>query len=154
MKILFPVIALHRDGKTVVLDNLDLLRDFVRGKSVGPEWNYTWAYDYNYRVMRYVYGEYGPQNDWILRDDAGRPVDPPAPICVKGGWWQRRMNEVAQAAAKGLPIPRTGYRRGRRRKRGGGCGCDWCMLTTKKRQLNALNNAEVNAAENDYDGLN
>ena len=151
MEILYPVTAIHRGGKTVVLDNVEAIRDFVRNKKVGPEWSaLAWTFGHDWQTRLYSAGHYGNSvdNDWILRDDRGRSVDPRAdPITYTVRFVWERISRSRTAAAKGLPIPHTGKRK---RRKHGGCHCDYCTSISKKRALNILTDAENNARENEY----
>jgi hypothetical protein len=73
MQYLYPVNAVHKDGKTVVLlYNESAVKSFCRSNRVGTYRKST-TRKYNYLVKSYEYVEV--VNDWILRDDRGRMVD-------------------------------------------------------------------------------
>lgn len=157
MKILFPVIATHRDGDTVLLYDLMELSSFVRGRRVGSNWFGIPSTRFGiptYRALEVV------QYDWILRDDAGRPIDwcavdlPELPNWRFGGfyatrykYYAKRRKELQNAIDKGLPIPGTG-----KRKRGRhSCRCDYCLSSTKKRDLAKLISKETKQAVEGFD---
>lgn len=152
MEILYPVTAIHRDGETRVLRNLNEIAEFVRGRRVGPEW--VTFRDEMAAILARLGGHGGRECDWILRDDRGRPVNhehlslPPLP---RMGKWDIRFRardaEKRRAMELGLPIPGTGKsRRGRH-----SCRCEYCLSSIKGRVLDRLADFEENASENDFD---
>lgn len=120
MKYLFPVTAINRDGSTRVLnrvaDVVDFVRSLRRNEKVGEEWT---GHDF------YVFGVgYRPTyNDWILRDDAGRPVDHRPLMPTRPNWKNRKGNHEYRNG----PVAHAGNYRGcykfdAPRKRHGGRG--------------------------------
>lgn len=86
MVYLFPVIASNRGGDTVLLYSVSEVLAFVKGKFVGTHWFrdkplYSWSRDPDY-------------NDWILRDDRGRPVDYREFIPARPNYKNRRHNHT------------------------------------------------------------
>lgn len=97
---LFPVIATHRDGDTVLLYSVAEIISFVKGKFVGTEWFrdkplYTWTRDPDY-------------NDWILRDDRGRPVDHREFIPSSSDWRRRARKRRGNFNFRDGPVPGCG----------------------------------------------
>jgi hypothetical protein len=83
---LFPIIATNRDGDTVLLYTVAEVLSFTKGKFVGTEWIrdkplYSWTRDPDY-------------NEWILRDDRGRPVDYREFIPARPNYKNRRYNHT------------------------------------------------------------
>jgi hypothetical protein len=118
MNILYPVVAINRDGTTELLYNYEEVCAFVRTHRVGNTWEF-----HTYRAV-YSRGEFTRDYftkffDWILRDDRGRKLSPndfPTTYSV-GYWsdrWEKRQEEKRHAAETGLPIPGTGKRKRRR----------------------------------------
>lgn len=85
MRYLFPVIALNRDGDTCLLYTVQEVRDFVSGRKVGAEWT-------TFDIGHYTYFGKSIANDWILRDDRGRPVDYKDFELLGKNWKNRKGN--------------------------------------------------------------
>ena len=113
MEYLYPLTAIHIDGHTELLYNIDQVHDFIH--------KYGQFYDkHKYWHRRYVYTptlhvEYVESyHPWIVRDDRGRIVKYDD-VCVQYPmYWHynKRQAEVRKIAEKGLPIPGTGgYRK-------------------------------------------
>lgn len=95
---LFPVIATHRDGNTVLLYSVREVVDFVKGKLVGRYWHRDTLDWWNPRYM-------DDHNDWILRDDRGRHVDHREFIPARRNW----KNRKGKHEFRNGPVP-FGYR--------------------------------------------
>lgn len=109
MNIEYPVYFIHRDGHVfVAVDEETAAQCRIDGEK--------------HRTPVRRIGENGvPERtllveaEWIARDALGgivAPNDIPRPR-RRRGWWTRRLEEAALAAAKGLPIPGTGRNFGR-----------------------------------------
>ncbi len=153
MNILYPVIAVNRDGVTIVLDTIEDVRNFIRGKKVGVYFlESTWVWGKDRRPIRGSHGGlsvgyYTPkEHDWILRDDRGRKVDPrEKPITREYDWVDDRLRSRQHAAAKGLPIP--GIRKRKRRK----CHCIESCGGSHNDARSARITVDINCEENDFD---
>lgn len=127
MKYQFPIVAINRDGKTHTLDTLKDVEDFCNDRKngkVGGYWYeyyfYGWEQEKRIPDLRKSYSPtsfdlFGnfTENDWILRDNAGKVVDrkqlfPPRPMYHH---YNKVMAEKRAYAEKGLPIPGAGKRR-------------------------------------------
>jgi hypothetical protein len=138
MEYQFPLTAIHRNGTTRVLEDaksfLEFARDSTNG-NVGAYWLETYQGWGSERLVR-LYAKdtlrwrTGVENDWIVRDTRGRPVDkekvtlPPGqklkPVVYNyaGNWGIRRAQRdkaIARAMELGLPIPGIRKRRWHRK---------------------------------------
>jgi hypothetical protein len=118
MNILYPVVALNRDGTTELLYNHEEVCEFVRKRRVGATWELR-TYRRLYFRGEFIRDYFTKSFDWILRDDLGRKLDPdyfPTTYSV-GYWskrWEKRQEDKSHAAEVGLPIPGTGKRKRRK----------------------------------------
>lgn len=130
----FPLVATNRDGKTRIFYDADTFRAFAFNRQVNGNVGGYWIERYEYtlkneRRLARIYTLEGmrlwnkpTQNDWIVRDNAGRVVDKEVfktslrTNFNSGSKWdrmfRRREIEVARAVERGGPIPYVG--RGRR----------------------------------------
>ncbi len=134
MEYQFPLTAIHRNGTTRVFNDAKSFLEFTRDRSngnIGGFWAETHMHWNGNRKMLRLYSESsldwwtGVQNDWIVRDDYGRPVDkskivlPDGEVFPVQGYWNKRFarqkEAVAHAMEKGLPIPGTRKRRWHRK---------------------------------------
>ena len=125
MNYLFPVTAINRDGTTRVLDTVADVLAFVHSipttryaqVRVGQEWlNYDprWSWLTTNAV----------DNEWILRDDRGRPVDFNDFIPADSrNWKKRRRNKRGNFIFRDGPVPGRGSYR----------GCGTCQDAPRKR---------------------
>lgn len=152
MKILYPVVASNRDGKTCLLYTAEEVKAFRVGRKVSVEWRYyPFGFGYDWRVKNYQWSyrleDKFEDFDWILRDDRGRPVDPNLPPFrdnhgYNHRYGEKRIAEIRAAAEKGLPIP--GLRRYKRRK----CHCyEYCGGNKRSRTQETV---YQNALSNDF----
>ena len=114
--IVYPIAAIRDDGATIVAHTPD---EAIGFRSLHPGVKHRHHYDIH--VIRSGGVTIETQIDrceWIVRDDFGAVVDihdlPSGDR--RRGWYQTRIEMAQEAAARGLPIPRTGkrsrYRRG------------------------------------------
>ena len=112
---IFPVTAIHAGGDTRILNNVDEMLDFARKRQVGTEWNSS--------VNEYGECIIASCNEWILRDDAGRPVNyrdllPPRKDYKK----RRKAHTYRSGPVPGIWHTRAGWKQDAPRKRHGGRG--------------------------------
>ncbi len=124
----YPLIALNREGETRLFYDAETFCAFAHDRSngrVGGYWlEYYSGWGERTRLVpaaaAEVYTYQRPDiNDWIVRDDRGRVVDIrdfPRPR-YRPYWAYGRYRDQRVAAERGLPIPGSGHRRGRSRKK-------------------------------------
>ena len=113
MEYKYPLTAINKDGKTIMLYSFEEVRAFVKKNGW---WGETW-------VKYWFWYDYGARNphpstprnwnrrndpvyyDWIIRDDWGRKVKPTDFDFSNNEWRSRRLKEIRHAEALGLPIP-------------------------------------------------
>jgi hypothetical protein len=95
MKYLYPLVAIHNNGYTVLLYSNDDVTNFI--KKYG-------------RWHNHFTGSTRNMHPWIVQDDRGRVVTVDDFISSGTNWkyYNKRQAEVCAIAAKGLPIPGTG----------------------------------------------
>jgi len=104
MNYLYPLIAIHIDGKPILLYSNDALASFI-----GKYGQFTEHHvDYYYDISSFMYRR--KTNGWIVRDDRGKIVKYDDVVSFGTNWkyYNKRQAEIRGIAAKGLPIPRTG----------------------------------------------
>lgn len=146
MNILYPVVALNRDGTTELLYTKEAVCEFVRIHNVGATWELR-SYRFNWMTRNRDY--FTKVFNWILRDDRGRKLDPsdfPTTYDSSNCPWTKRWNQrekvKARAIEQGLPVPRTGKRK--RRK----CRCfEVCSGNKRERSAETV---EENMKSNGY----
>lgn len=105
MKYLYPLIAVHRNGGTILLYNEDAVANFIAkyGRFTDNHVDY-YCDPSDYYFTRRV------SNGWIMRDDRGQVVkfEDIKPSYKPSAYLTKRRAIVKAAIEKGLPIPGTG----------------------------------------------
>lgn len=134
MQYLYPINAIYKDSKTVILLNdEEAVKHFIGQhntwrkknvneyrKSIDAKYIYAGRAMPRYEYITHIY-------DWILRDDRGRVVVLKDFEEVRVSYWRHRDEAIQNAMKKGLPIPHTGKRKWHRHhapyKKNGGNHC-------------------------------
>lgn len=106
MQYLYPLNAIHKDGRVVLLYTIEEARAFI-GKY--GRW-YDRHVESYWGINQYGLYRETKTNGWIVRDDRGRtvPVKDIEYQYPAYWWYNQRIAEARRAAEKGLPIPGTG----------------------------------------------
>ena len=111
MKFLFPLVATHIDGRTILYYSLDDLRGHIKkyGKFHQHRTYSEMSREYD-TSGKYAYVFVQKYNDWVVRDDRGRVVTVNDLPKVKQRYyhWRRSSAQFDRAMELGLPIPYTG----------------------------------------------
>lgn len=112
MNYLYPLNAIHSNGRTKLLYTLEEVHKFIaeHGRF------YTHHVESYFCLTGYGYREF-KTNGWIVRDDRGRIVTY-EDVCVQIHMyygWNKRNAEIRKIAENGLPIPYTGCRKAGRK---------------------------------------
>lgn len=106
MQYLYPLIAIHISGETILLYTNEAVLDFIKKYGRFHD-HHVWWWG---RFSNGVYLSTKEIHPWIVRDDRGRIVKYDD-VCYKHkpyDGWNKRNAEIRAIAAKGLPIPYTG----------------------------------------------
>lgn len=110
MQYLYPLIAIHISGETVLLYSNDDVLSFIKKNGRFHD-HHVWWWS---RFTNGVYTSTKELHPWIMRDDRGRIVKYDD-VCYQHkpyDGWNKRNAKIRAIAAKGLPIPGTGgYRK-------------------------------------------
>lgn len=71
MHYLFPLIAISREGSTIILPDVDAFRAFSKGRVIGERFNAVERV-WDWRTHSYVKRDI--TYEWIVRDDKGRVI--------------------------------------------------------------------------------
>ena len=114
MEYLYPLIATDRDGKTELFYDADSFREFAlhRCAKVGGRWAVT-----EYRWSNTVVVE----NDWIVRDDRGRPVDIDD-FRVTKYYYRHNKYNFRDGPVENIGHNRAGWKQNATAKKNGGSG--------------------------------
>lgn len=161
MQYQFPLTAINRKGETRIFNDAESFRKFAFDRTnggVGAYWMEARGYFgtdrnklirvYQESTIRERWYPSGVKNNWIVRDNRGRPVDSQdfyVPYVWPHGY--RWTAERQKAAENGLPIPGTGKRR--RRK----CHCREACGGSHRDARYRDETAAENAAQNGFEGL-
>lgn len=118
-ELLYPLVAIHHDGETIVADTREEAIGFRR---LRPEAKHVshWRPFVGFRNGEAVYEDRTTHHEWIVRDAEGGVVlheELPERPRSPARWRRARIEAVRIAAERGLPIPGTGSRRRRHFRR-------------------------------------
>ena len=104
MEYIYPLTAIHIDGRTLLLKTKeDAVNFYYKHGKWGDKHGEVFSFDILYRHRVWT-------SNWIVRDDWGRPVDYTdiRPVYDYSSYWKRRQKEIRHCKEKGIPIPHTG----------------------------------------------
>lgn len=111
MKYVYPLIATHESGYTILLYNKDEVLSFTRkyGQFDDHRYNYVYNFTLTPSLTKII------TNPWLVRDDLGYIVNYQKFMAENSTplWYRynKRRAEIRKIAEKGLPIPGTGTSR-------------------------------------------